>query len=394
MWWRKIRQPSCGLCAFVLLLFLGYVKCTAVASREESPCILDFHVDYSDEQHQRQHPHENNNSKRTTLAVHELRANHSCASGSEFWFYSEDYSVDSVINKHLRQQWWSRNSGSNVPDANELVPYYGGDEEDNNNTNNAAGDLTVGTVRCDGLACVPPFWSWWSTVRAQCTLEWVGQRAQRVADRAPWDSGAQWMQATQKLSMTVEDTYIMVKRGESPAAYVWHCHMYPRVYSAVSLQCSGDPVVESADESNSTASVARGNYQVHNIQRQCTLNVHVGRGAHLLIYIVSAVLVVGACGAYLCCIWLCCVCCRCRTWPCVRRLPCFRESHNSIARQKHRAARDMGPNGGGGGAYPNGAVDSAWELPSAKPAGFKSTFARLARVGGVGSGGLRGAQMV
>jgi hypothetical protein len=212
--------------------------------------------------------------------------------------------------------------------------------------------------------------------------------------------------------MMVEDTYIAVPRDESSstAAYVWHCRVHPRVYSAVSLQCGSDLVEEDfpthdadgvlqMNASNFTTNNTHENYQVHDIHRQCVLNIHVGRGAHLLIYVVSAVLFIGACGVYLCCMWACCVCCNCRTWPCIRWLPFFRDSHNSISRSRHRAMRDMGPDGGGSGVHIAGAVDSAWELPSAKPAGFKSTFARLARAGGIGGGGggrggSRGAKMV
>lgn len=375
----------------VCILALLSLSHVVVASREESPCILDFHVDNSEQLH------EPNKTARIPPAVHELHADRKCVSDSEFWFYSEDYTDDSVINKHMRQQWWSRTFIANAPSGD--APYYS-DEEDHVDVSNANAqslrkDPTVGVVQCNGLACVPPFWGWWSVVRAQCTLEWIGQRAQRAADRAPWDSGAVWNHATQKLSMSVEDTYIMAPRGDSPtAAYVWHCQMHPRVYSALSLQCNGDPV----DEDNSTTNTTRTNYRVNNIHQQCVLNVHVGRGAHLLIYVISAALFVGVCGLYLCCMWACFVCCNCRAWPCIRWLPCFRGSHDAAHRRHHRAMRDMGPDGSANGPTAqvvNTSSDSAWELPSAKRIGFASTFARMARAGGIsGGGGLRGAQMV
>lgn len=365
----------------------------------ESTCTVDFHVEPADVHHllsstALEHPR--------ALAVRELHANRACKNASDMWFYSEDYAQDAVVNKHSRMQWrWRTKQHQDHRLKEEDAQYYteteqhtianGGTAKAADARKNTHGDHEVGLVRCDGMACVPPFWAWWSVVRAQCKLEWIGQRAQRVADRAPWDSGAEWDDTRQRVTMTIDDTYLM-QHNTGTTAHVWHCRMYPRVYTPLSLQCNAEMVkpIELSAEEDQTNDVDRRDYRVNNVQQQCVLNVHVGRGVHLLLYVISTALAIAACGAYLCCMWACISCCNCRE-RCVHWLPCLRESHWS--RRHHRAIRDSGPDGTSqvhARAPHHGPIDSAWERPAAKPAGFGSTFTRLARMGAAPVGATRG----
>lgn len=343
-----------------VLLLLIYAS-VSHAQHKTQPCALDFHVDVAAQN--------TNRTNETLYEIHtarELHASRPCINASEQWFYSN-------VGLHTNGV-----HGDRVDYVDAYDPEDEGPERNAGPTHAVHVDRTVGAIRCDGITCIPPFWSWWSVVRAQCELELVGRRAQRLIDRAPWDSGAQWS-PLQGLSMAVEDTYLMLD-GQHQTAYVWHCRMFPRVYSAESIECT-----TRIYNTNDSAFIddQRVDLRVDDVQQQCVLNVYVGRGVHLLLYIISAFVLVGACGIYACCMWACYVCCGCASL-CERWLPCMRPSARSM--RVRRAMRDAGPDGDGVSSTHrrsthHNIAESSWEMPGAKSAGFARTFARLARAG-------------
>lgn len=183
--------------------------------------------------------------------------------------------------------------------------------------------LTKGEVRCDGYACIPPFWAWWDEIRGHCTLEWIGARAQRDTDRAPWESGAIWDSTLAALRIQVEDTYM--RRASDDRIYVWHCKAYPRLYTSVSIECPAPDNFKYMWSAPSLAYINEETNVVHTISytqvgTECYLNVRVGLAVHILLYGFSTVILIGFCSVYLICLYVCvrwcntnCPCC-CPSW--------------------------------------------------------------------------------
>lgn len=170
----------------------------------------------------------------------------------------------------------------------------------------------MGHVKCDDAICIPPFWAWWSEIRAHCVLEWIGARAQRDADRAPWESGVTWNATLGVLDAQIEDSYL--QHEGSPRVHIWHCRTYPRVYRAVSMTCpvtrepqqrlrALEQTTVPTDEMHGDGDVQLLEYAFH--ADQCYINVQVGLGVRILLYGFSALVVGLLCVCYLTCMYMC-----------------------------------------------------------------------------------------
>jgi hypothetical protein len=340
---------------WVLLLYCG-TNIHAIRSNSSlktkldhlSPCVLSITTTSIVPEHSDRNDAMSNNEH----FVHDLVSNEFCQS-SGVWFH------DSITPKSIQI-------------IEPLEDYYEGTQESNHKEHTIP---MAGQLQCNGIECLPPFWAWWDEVSVHCVLEPLGGQALKRVEFTPWNSKGKFNERD-KFIMEVDNTYLQL--DNDTRKFMWHCRSFPRVYSAVSIECPAKSKLLQTLDTIATNETVDDNFETTYVQnlQLCSLHIKVSMGVNILIYGFSAVIIVTACVCYLCFMWACLSWCKLNPW---------RKSRNDISKKHDTQAPNMRqrtimyPNHGGsfvqyGQRQRTNMLD--------KSSSFGNMFARLARFGG------------